>query len=223
MKLEATDTIARQKGANGKMPRKHTHSADITTKIKEILTRTFARNTSRIALGMAVAAAVIGSLAAAGATANAQATARHNDEPANVAANKKVVRAFLEDVLANHHGDHAARYFTPDAQFHAGTVGTITGNTNIGGVLSAVVAAVPDLHPSLQDIFGQGNEVVVRLVVTGTQTGDLLGIPASGRPLRWDAVDVYQLKGGKISQEWAAEDLTAILNDTGTFKAPWIP
>jgi len=85
------------------------------------------------------------------------------------------------------------------------------------------VAAVPDLHPALQDIFGQGNEVVVRLVVTGTQTGDLLGIPASGRPLRWDAVDVYQLKGGKISQEWAAEDLTAILNDTGTFKAPWIP
>jgi predicted ester cyclase len=205
------------------MPRKHTHSADITTKIKEILTRTFARNTSRIALGMAVAAAIIGSLAAAGPTANAQATAHHNHEPANVAANKKVVLAFLEDVLADHHGDHAAGYFTPDAQFHAGTVGTITGNTNIGGVLSAVVAAVPDLHPALQDIFGQGNEVVVRLVVTGTQTGDLLGIPASGRPLRWDAVDVYQLKGGKISQEWAAEDLTAILNDTGTFKAPWIP
>jgi hypothetical protein len=23
-------------------------------------------------------------------------------------------------------------------------------------------------------------------------------------------------------QEWAAEDLTAILNDTGTFNAPWI-
>jgi len=205
------------------MPRKHTHSADITTKIKEIFTRTFARNTSRIALGMAVAAAIIGSLAAAGPTANAQATAHHNHEPANVAANKKVVLAFLEDVLADHHGDHAAGYFTPGAQFHAGTVGTITGNTNIGGVLSAVVAAVPDLHPALQDIFGQGNEIVVRLVVTGTQTGDLLGIPASGRPLRWDAVDVYQLKGGKISQEWAAEDLTAILNDTGTFKAPWIP
>ena len=85
------------------------------------------------------------------------------------------------------------------------------------------MTAVPDLHPALQDIFGQANEVVVRLIVTGTQSGNLLGIPASGRPLRWDAVDVYQLKGGKISQEWASEDLTAILNDTGTYKAPWIP
>jgi hypothetical protein len=27
----------------------------------------------------------------------------------------------------------------------------------------------------------------------------------------------------EIRQEWASEDLTAILNDTGTYKAPWIP
>ena len=28
---------------------------------------------------------------------------------------------------------------------------------------------------------------------------------------------------GPISQEWASEDLAAILYDTGTYKAPWIP
>jgi predicted ester cyclase len=205
------------------MSRKQTHVADTTTKPKGFVTRTVARRRGRIALGIVVLAAAIGGLAAEGSTASAQAASHHDSQPANVAANKKVVLAFLDDVLAGHHGDHAADYFTPDAQFHAGTLGTITGNTNIGGALNAVVTAVPDLNPALQDIFGQGNEVVVRLVVSGTQTGDLFGIPASGRPLRWDAVDVYQLKGGKISQEWAAEDLTAILNETGTFKAPWIP
>ena len=86
-----------------------------------------------------------------------------------------------------------------------------------------IVAAIPDLHANVQDIFGHGDEVVVRLVVTGTQEGPLLGIPATGRHLQWDAIDLYRLKGGKISQEWASEDLTAILNDTGTYKAPWIP
>jgi predicted ester cyclase len=35
----------------------------------------------------------------------------------------------------------------------------------------------------VQDIFGHGDEVVVRLVVTGTQEGPLLGIPATGRHL----------------------------------------
>ena len=90
-------------------------------------------------------------------------------------------------------------------------------------MLAGIVAAIPDLHANVQDIFGHGDEVVVRLVVTGTQEGPLLGIPATGRHLHWDAIDLYRLKGGKISQEWASEDLTAILNDTGTYKAPWIP
>jgi predicted ester cyclase len=205
------------------MARKQTHNAGITTNMRKLVTKTFTRNKSRIALGIVVAVATLtGGLAAGGSTATAQRAPRRHGQPTSVAANEKVVLAFIKDVLAEHHGDHAACYFTPDAQFHAGTVGTITGNTNIGGALNGIVTAVPDLHPALQDIFGQGNEVVVRLIVTGTQSGNLLGIPASGRPLRWDAVDVYQLKGGKISQEWAAEDLTAILNDTGTYKAPWI-
>ena len=104
-----------------------------------------------------------------------------------------------------------------------GTVGNFTGRATVAGVLAGIVAAIPDLHANVQDIFGHGDEVIVRLVVTGTQEGPLLGIPATGRHLQWDAIDLYRLKGGQISQEWASEDLTAILNDTGTYKAPWIP
>lgn len=76
--------------------------------------------------------------------------------------------------------------------------------------------------PRCRDIFGYGDEVMVRLVVTGTQKGPLLGIPASGRHVRWDAIDLYRLRGGKISVEWASEDLTAILYYTGAYKASWI-
>lgn len=176
-----------------------------------------------IAVGMAVATAgIVGVLAVPGSASGAQTATSTPDKSASVAANKRVVLAFINDVLAEHHGDHAARYLTRDIQFHAGTVGTVVGSAQVAGVLTSVVTAIPDLNPAVQDIFGQGNEVVVRLVVSGTQTGDLLGIPASGRQVRWDAVDVYQLRGGKIAQEWAAEDLTAILHDTGTYTAPWI-
>jgi predicted ester cyclase len=186
----------------------------------------------RVALTAALSATTAAGLTAAGVAANAKpATTYSAGQPAaasfhghqSVAANIRVVEAFLRDVLDGHHGDHAASYFTEDAQFHAGTVGNFTGRDTVAGVLAGIVAAVPDLHADVQDIFGYGDEVVVRLVVTGTQEGALLGIPATGRHLRWDATDLYRLKGGKISQEWASEDLTAILNDTGTYKAPWIP
>jgi len=139
------------------------------------------------------------------------------------AANKRVVEGFLADVLNGHHGGNVKHWWTPDGQFHGGTLGTTTGRDNVTALLTAVVTAIPDLHAAQKDIIADGDRVVVRLVVTGTHKGDLIGVPASNRPVSWDAVDVYRLENGKIAEEWAAEDLTAFLADTGTYKAPWIP
>jgi steroid delta-isomerase-like uncharacterized protein len=135
---------------------------------------------------------------------------------------EQIVLDFLEDVLNKHNGDHAAQYFTEDVAWHGGTVGTVQGRDSVAGLMAMVVTSIPDLRADVQDVIVQGNKVVVRLVVSGTHKGDLLGIPATGNDVRWDAVDVYRLEDGKIAEEWAAEDFTAFLNDTGAYKAPWI-
>jgi steroid delta-isomerase-like uncharacterized protein len=187
------------------------------------------RKLQRVAVVAALAAA---SLGVAGAAAHAT-TAAPGDSTmeaaapwggaGSVRANERVVEAFLQDVINEHNGDHAVNYLNPDMQWYGGTVGTVTGSANVAGLFAGVVAAFPDAHITINDIFGQGDQVVVRVVVSGTQEGAILGIPASGRHVQWDGVDVYRLSDGKISNIWAGDDWTAILNDTGTFKAPWIP
>jgi steroid delta-isomerase-like uncharacterized protein len=137
--------------------------------------------------------------------------------------NERVVEAFLQDVINGHNGDHAINYLNPDMQWSGGTVGTITGSANVAGLFASVVAALPDAQVTINDIFAQGDQVAARVTVSGTQKGPILGIPASGRFVQWDGVDVYRLSDGKISNIWAGDDWTAILNDTGTYKAPWIP
>jgi len=179
---------------------------------------TVMKKLQRVALGAALATVVAGGAALAGSAADA-----HSGDTGSVAANKRVVEAFMQDVLNGHHGDHATRYLTKNMSWHGGTVGTVAGRDNVAGLMTAVVTSIPDLHASVQDMFGQGNEVVVRLVVTGTLEGPLLGISGTGQSVRWDAIDLYHLHGGKISEEWAGEDFTAFLRDTGTYKAPWIP
>ena len=187
------------------------------------------RKLQRAAVAVAIAAAGLG---VAGAAANATTTAPgHSTQAAtaswggagSVRANERVVEAFLQDVINEHNGDHAATYLNPDMQWSGGTVGTVTGRANVAGLFASVVAAFPDAHITIDDIFGQRDQVVVRVVVSGTQQGAILGIPASGRHVQWDGVDVYRLSDGKISNIWAGDDWTAILNDTGTYKAPWIP
>ena len=183
-----------------------------------------------IALGAALTATAAG-LGVAGAAANAATAApghstqeaASRDGGASVKANERVVEAFLQDVINEHHGDHAINYLNPGMQWSGGTVGTVTGRANVAGLFAGVVAAFPDAHITIDDIFGQGDQVVVRVVVSGTQQGAILGIPASGRHVQWDGVDIYRLSHGKISNIWAGDDWTAILNDTGTYKAPWIP
>ena len=183
----------------------------------------------RAAVAAALAAAGLG---VAGATANATTAAlAHRTQAAapswrgagSVRANEQVVEAFLQDVVNEHNGGDAANFLTPDMQWYGGTVGLVSGRANVAGLFAGVVAAFPDAHITIDDIFGQGDQVVVRVVVSGTHEGPILGIPASGRHVQWDGVDVYRLSHGKISNIWAGDDWTAILNDTGTYKAPWIP
>jgi predicted ester cyclase len=185
------------------------------------------RKLQSAALVAAITAAAAVGVATAGDVANANpivpqsATVLH-DGTGSVAANIRVVESFLQDVIDEHHGDHAGRFLTADMEWHGGTVGTVKGRTNVAQLFAGVVTSLPDAHASIEDIFGQGNQVAVRVVVSGTQQGPLLGIPATGRSIHWDGVDMYRLNGGKISSIWAGDDWSAILFFTGTFKAPWI-
>src|SRR5690349_7736967 len=129
------------------------------------------RKWQRVALAAALTVATAVGLADVGAAANAtSATAQSAGQRAaasfqghgSVGRNIRLVERFLQDVLNEHNGDHAANYLTEDAQFHAGTVGNFTGRAVVAAVLASVVAAVPDLHADVQDIFGHGDEVVVR-------------------------------------------------------------
>jgi predicted ester cyclase len=137
-------------------------------------------------------------------------------------ANKQIARDYLQLVFNEHRPDRAPGYLTPDVAWHSGTLGTIEGAENVGNMLTGFIGALPDLHAEEQDIVPEGDTVVVRLVVTATQQGDLLGIPATGKQIRWDAVDIYRITDGKISEEWAGDDAAAIAAQLGVFAPPWL-
>ena len=60
-----------------------------------------------------------------------------------------------------------------------------------------------------------------RADVTGTVKGSLFGVPADGKQVRWTAYDVYRVTDGKISEEWAGDDIAAIMTQIGAFNPPW--
>jgi predicted ester cyclase len=133
-----------------------------------------------------------------------------------------IAREFLARVFNEHQPELAIEYFTPQMTWHGGSLGTISGADNVTGMLQTFIGALPDLSAVEQDIVASDDLVVMRLIVSATQQGDLLGMPATGKPVSWDAVDIYRVEDdGKISEEWASDDMAAFASQLGAFALPW--
>ena len=132
------------------------------------------------------------------------------------------VREFVARVFNGHEPEQAREFMTPDVVWHGNTVGTINGVETLVAVLGGFIGALPDIHAEEQDVIASGDLVALRQVVSATQTGDVLGIPASGKRVQWDSVDIYRVnQDGKITEQWAFEDMAAIGSQLGAFTLPW--
>ena len=133
-----------------------------------------------------------------------------------------VVRDYLDHVLNGHDAAAVTDFFTADAEWHGGSLGTVKGAQNIVGLMGALIGGLPDIQATTQDVIASGDLVAMRFVATGTQTGDLLGIPKTGKSVKWDSVDIYRVTDeGKISTQWSFQDMAAIMSQLGAVKLPW--
>ncbi len=100
----------------------------------------------------------------------------------------------------------------------------LEGGLALQGILTTDFAILEVLlHKGSLAMSAIGPKIVaVRLTVEAKHQGDLLGIQATGRRVRWDAVDVYRFVDGKIDEEWAADDMIAILQGVGAYTPPWV-
>lgn len=72
--------------------------------------------------------------------------------------------------------------------------------------MAALVGAFPDFDIRIEDVIQDGNKVVVRSTITGTQQQAFAGLPATGRSMRIQAVDIHEIENGKIARTWHTED-----------------
>jgi steroid delta-isomerase-like uncharacterized protein len=75
--------------------------------------------------------------------------------------------------------------------------------------------AFSDLHRNIEDMVAEGGKVAVRFTITGTHTGELQGIPPSGKKISFDAMDFLTILDGKITEEWVTADMMGLMQQIG--------
>lgn len=77
-------------------------------------------------------------------------------------------------------------------------------------------AAFPDLHMDAVEVLASGDRTVARVTVSGTQTGDFMGIPASGRHARVELIDIMRFNDtGLVCEHWGVADTLSLLQQLG--------
>ena len=94
-----------------------------------------------------------------------------------------------------------------------GTEPTKAGTAQLFGMLTA---AFPDLRFDAEDVIESGDKVVARVRVTGTNKGDFMGIPASGKKIDIQAIDIVRFGAGGLAVEhWGVMDVLSLMQQIG--------
>jgi steroid delta-isomerase-like uncharacterized protein len=82
-------------------------------------------------------------------------------------------------------------------------------------LLESLFAAIPDMHRDIVEQVAEGDVVVERLRYSGTQRGDMFGIPASGRHATFDAFMMSRVQDGEIVEIYALLDSLSFMQQLG--------
>jgi len=81
--------------------------------------------------------------------------------------------------------------------------------------MSAFTAAFPDSRISIESCIAEGDTVVSRWTLTGTHQGQFQGIPATGRPVKFNGIEFNKVIAGNIVEHWSMFDNLALLRQIG--------
>ncbi len=82
-------------------------------------------------------------------------------------------------------------------------------------VLGQLHSALPDVDGSVDEMFADGDRVAVRWTIWGTHRGDLMGIPPTGRKVKWTGITIYRIANGKVVDERGEEDALGLMRQLG--------
>lgn len=81
--------------------------------------------------------------------------------------------------------------------------------------MQAIRDGFPDLNYTIQNIVVAEDQVSVHVLMTGTHTGYLFGIPPTGKVVSVDQMQIERIVNGKIVEHWRVTDDLKMMKQLG--------
>jgi predicted ester cyclase len=135
--------------------------------------------------------------------------------------NKALLRSIPEEMFNKGNLALAGEVFAADYIEHASLPpGTPAGLEGFKVFVSTLRAAFPDFHYTVEDDIAEGDKVVQRVTARGTQKGEFMGMPATGKQATWTEIHIARVAGGKLVEHWVNLDQLGMLQQLGVIPTP---
>jgi steroid delta-isomerase-like uncharacterized protein len=131
-------------------------------------------------------------------------------------ANCALVRRFIDEVFNTGNFDAADEILTSDYVHHDPTTQEFgSGIEGFKRLIGYYRDAFPDLAITFDEQFAAGDRVVDRWTGHGTHHGELMGVPATGRPVTAAGMSIHRIADGRIAETWNIYDAAGMLRQIG--------
>ena len=107
-------------------------------------------------------------------------------------------------------------FFVEDCIYEDVALGALNrGKSEVRTFVQATLTAIPDFKIELKSVFATVDRLASEWIMTGTQTGDLPGFPATGKSFSVPVASIMEFQNGKIRRNTDYWNLASFLQQVG--------
>lgn len=129
--------------------------------------------------------------------------------------NKALVRRFLEEVPGKGNMAAVDELALPGLMLHVPLPEQTPGAEGMKDIAFVCRNAFPDLKITIEDMIAEGDRVVCRFTTRGTNSGQFMGMPPTGRKIALSGIEIFRIENEKIAEIWGQADLLGLMQQLG--------
>jgi predicted ester cyclase len=135
--------------------------------------------------------------------------------------NKELIRRYfaaIDDGCEGGNADIVDEFLSADFVEHNPFPGLPPTRDGWKQAFRMFVAGAPG-HHVVEELVAEGDLVTGRVTAYGRHTGDLFGIPASGRDFSVTGIAMWRVRDGRIVEHWHQTDQVGMMQQLGAMPA----
>jgi steroid delta-isomerase-like uncharacterized protein len=128
--------------------------------------------------------------------------------------NKDLVRRFVDEIFVKGNPEAVDELLAPDFTSHT-FPSTGDGRADMKAAISRVHGALSDVTFSVDELVAEGDLVAALLTASATQTGELMGIPASGKRYEIGEIHLFRIRDAQLVEHWHYHDALGMMKQLG--------